>query len=48
MKALQAQAEVVAGALQDRDRALIMGTTTYGKGSIQRIIPLANGGWHSK
>lgn len=36
--------EVVAGALQDRKRATIMGTTTYGKGSIQRLIPLANGG----
>jgi carboxyl-terminal processing protease len=37
-------AEIVAGALQDHDRALILGTTTYGKGSAQNVFPLSNGG----
>jgi len=37
-------AEIVAGALQDHDRALILGTSTYGKGSAQNVFPLTNGG----
>jgi carboxyl-terminal processing protease len=35
--------EIVAGALQDHDRALIVGTTTYGKGLVQGLYQLAGG-----
>jgi carboxyl-terminal processing protease len=39
--------EIVAGALQDHDRAVVVGTTSFGKGLVQSLFPL-DGGWALK
>lgn len=36
--------EIVSGAIQDHNRGIILGTKTFGKGSVQSVIPLTNGG----
>ena len=41
-------AEIVSGSLKDNNRALVVGTRTYGKGSVQELIPLDNNGGELK
>ena len=37
-------AEIVAAALQDNQRAVVVGSNTYGKGTVQQVLPMPNQG----